>query len=273
MKRGTMRPYFQALAGRVPAHLPAAGARLLNHAPELLLGLLLLSQVARMAWAVAAAPAPDYNSLARPLANVDRSLLGRFDAFFQASGGPVTITALDLVLYGTRVDPVMGRGSAIIGAPGGTQASYFVGEEIQSGVTLQAVEADNITLSRGGASERLFLTQAEGGGAAAAPEPSAPAAGGGASMDPTELVAQTGLTPRIKDGGVNGYVLQPQGDGALFNRAGLRAGDVLVSVNGMRMTSPQSVAAMIDRLGQSADAVLEVERDGKLVTLGFEVAR
>mgnify|MGYP003575363194 CR=1 FL=1 len=272
MNPAGIKSYFEQGAGRLARRLPLRNKNVFQYAPELFLGLLLLSQIIRMVWTVAAAPTPDYAQLAQPRAGADQRLLGSFDAFFSTAGGPVTVTTLDLVLFGTRVDPVMGRGSAIIGSPDGAQASYFVGEEVQAGVILQAVDVDNVTLSRGGAAETLFLNQSTGGGVAPAPTP-APTDSEEEKepISATGLVAQTGLTPRIKDGGINGYVLQPQGDGDLFKRAGFRTGDVLVAVNGMRMTSPQSVAALVERLGQSSDAVIEVERGGTLVTLSMGV--
>jgi general secretion pathway protein C len=276
MRRGIIPRYFDGPAAWLTRRLSIGKPhQVAGYAPEILLGLLLLTQVARMAWAVAAAPGPDYDRLARPLVGADRTLLASFDAFFRSAGGPVTVTTLDLILYGTRVDPVMGRGSAIIGGPGGAQASFAVGEEVRPGVILQAVDIDNVTLARGGAAEQLVLNQSQGG-APVTPAPSPPASASDsadAPIDPTGLVAQTGLTPRIKDDGITGYVLQPQGDGDMFNRAGLRAGDVLVSVNGMRMTSPQSVAAIVERMGQSSQAVFEVERGGKPVTLSVGVKR
>ena len=67
-----------------------------------------------------------------------------------------------------REDRATGRGSAIIALPDGTQSSYGVGEEIMPGVTLTAVAADGVTISRNGVMEQLFLDQSQ-------PAPGAPA--------------------------------------------------------------------------------------------------
>ena len=100
--------------------------------------------------------------------------LASFDPFFrlgQASGAPGVVTSLNLQLFGIREDRATGRGSAIIATPDGNQRSYLVGEEIMPGVTLSAVGFDNVTISRGGAREQLFLDQSRRAGNAAAPTP------------------------------------------------------------------------------------------------------
>lgn len=74
----------------------------------------------------------------------------------------VTVSGLDLMLVGTRMDMVSGRGSAIIALPGGQQQSVAVGEAVQPGVTLVAVDFDSVTLRNGGVDEKLFLDQSSG---------------------------------------------------------------------------------------------------------------
>ena len=70
------------------------------------------------------------------------------------------MTALDIRLYGISGNQATGGGSAIISAgDSGEQRSIMVGEEIMPGVTLTAIGFDFITISRGGASEQLFLDQ------------------------------------------------------------------------------------------------------------------
>lgn len=91
------------------------------------------------------------------------------DPFFPA--GPAaadTVSSLDLVLLGTRVDAASGRGSAILATPDGQQKSVGVGEEIMPGVRLAAVEFESVTLDRGGAREQLYIDQS-GSAANAAP--------------------------------------------------------------------------------------------------------
>jgi general secretion pathway protein C len=105
------------------------------------------------------------------------AVLGSFDPFFRLSGaaGPVTVTSLNLKLFGIRQDQASGQGSAIIATSDGQQRSVAVGEEIEPGVTLKSVDFDSVTISRGGAEEQLFMDQSQAPGTATPAAPSAPA--------------------------------------------------------------------------------------------------
>ncbi len=89
----------------------------------------------------------------------------------------MTVTSLNLKLFGIRQDQASGQGSAIIAGSDGQQRSIAVGEEIEPGVTLKAVGFDSVTISRGGADEQLFMDQSQAPATVAAPTgPAAPAA-------------------------------------------------------------------------------------------------
>lgn len=137
---------------------------------ELLLLTFLALQLARLVWAglTPVEPLGDWRpSTGASAAPAEAAVLRDFDPFFRTStdGGPVSVTSLNLSLLGTRVDTVSGRGSAIIDA-GGVQTSFLVGEAVMPGVTLEAVDFDNVTISRGGAREKLYLDQSAAPGAA-----------------------------------------------------------------------------------------------------------
>jgi general secretion pathway protein C len=148
---------------------------------ELVLLLLLAVQAARLVYTFVTpvgpigAWQPPGAGRSAPLLSAD---LAAFDPFFRlvpASGAPAVVTSLSLQLFGVREDRATGRGSAIISTPDGVQRSYLVGEEIMPGVTLAAVGFDNVTISRGGAREQLFLDQSDprGNNAPTVPAPSA----------------------------------------------------------------------------------------------------
>ena len=52
-----------------------------------------------------------------------------------------------------------GLGSAILAGPDGVQDSFAVGQEVMSGVVLDAVNFDHVVLDRGGEKETLYLDQ------------------------------------------------------------------------------------------------------------------
>jgi general secretion pathway protein C len=152
-------------------------------AMELLLLSLLAMQCARLVWTIVTpvGPVGEWKAAAalRPVVRTSPELLGSFDPFFRLSptgNAPVVVTSLNLKLFGVRENRASGGGSAIIGTPDGQQRSFAVGDEIAPGVVLTAVGFDNVTISRGGTPEQLFLDQSPAanlvGTSPAAPQPS-----------------------------------------------------------------------------------------------------
>lgn len=245
----------------------------LRRVVEAALILLLLVQAGRLVW-LFAAPTPQAVE-ARPLSEIDLGVLSRFDAFFRNGGGGAEAAPSDgggLTLFGVRADGA-GGGSAIIGLSDGRQVSTGAGEEVEPGLTLNAVAPDHVMLSRGGAPFRLdFPDMASGVApaapvAAAQPAPEAPpeaAPAEGAVVDPQRLIAQAGLRPRIQGLGINGLTVSASGDGGELRNAGLRSGDVILSVNGAALNSPQALAALRGQLADAPSAQIQFERDGQV---------
>jgi len=242
----------------------------LRRVVEAALILLLLVQGGRLIW-LFAAPSPEAPQ-ARPLPDVDLGVLSRFDAFFRNGEGGAEATPSDgggLTLFGVRADGA-GGGSAIIGLADGRQVSVGAGEELEPGLTLNAVAPDHVMLSRGGAPFRLDFPDMASGAAApeAATQPAAPspepASAEGAVVDPQRLIAQAGLRPRIQGLGVNGLTVSASGDGGELRNAGLRSGDVILSVNGTALNSPQAIAALRGQLADAPSAQIQFERDGQV---------
>jgi general secretion pathway protein C len=256
-------------------------ARLLRQLPrltvfsavELALLVLIAIQCARLVWLLVAPLGPVGDWRPARASGGDTGTLASFDPFFRLSAapGPVVVTALNLKLYGVREDRATGRGSAIIALPDGRQASFAVGDELIPGVTLSAVAFDNVTISRGGVAEQIFLDQSlpaqNVGAVPAAPAPivvpgppvaavPAPVAGG----------PPIGLVPRLANGRVNGIAVSPGGDGGqAFRSAGFIAGDVIVAVDGQRVTSLEQARAAIGRAG--GEVTVMVDRGGRAVPM------
>ena len=74
------------------------------------------------------------------------------------------------------------------------------------------------------------------------------------------------LQPRMAGGGVNGVIVAPGGDGGQALRAaGFAPGDVIVSVNGQRVTSLEQVRAAVAQSGGAVNVM--VDRGGRAVAL------
>ena len=234
---------------------------------ELALLSLIAIQAARLVWTLVTpvAPVGDWTTSAL-VAPADGGVLGAFDPFFRLSdgGGQGVVTSLNLKLYGVREDRATGRGSAIIALGDESQQSFAVGDEIMPGVTLAEVGFDSVTISRNGALEQIFLDQSEPARplATAAAAPAAPAAAPPAPAPNSQIRFE----PRISGGQVSGLAVSPGSDGGYALRAaGLAAGDVIVSINGQRITSLGQARTLVRQAGGEVSVV--VNRGGRAVPL------
>lgn len=278
-----MRLKVDARARAILRRLPVVNVYSLA---ELLLLALLAVQAARLLWTVVTpiAPLGDWRPAQPSLPGSPADILSGFDPFFRISGSqqaPAQVTALQLTLFGTRVDEAMGRGSAILAGADGVQNSVSVGQEVAPGVTLKAVFFDHITLDRGGASEDLFLDQSGGGAAAAAPTSGQPAAAPGAPPPPpppaggvttAQIQADIGFIPRIEGGRVAGLVVRSQGSGAAFRAAGLRDGDIVTALGGRPATGAGDLERVAQDYAKGGSVPMTVERGGQTLALALPVA-
>ena len=65
----------------------------------------------------------------------------------------------------------------------------------------------------------------------------------------------------------NGVVIDSVGDGTIFQRAGLRAGDVVTSVDGVRLRTLDDAANLYARASTARAMTAQVVRAGKPITL------
>jgi general secretion pathway protein C len=244
---------------------------------EILIVALLAVLVARLVWALVQPLGPLGSPAGGAMsAGIDTSVLARFDPFFAAPApsGPIVVSDLDLDLFGTRVDNVSGRGSAILSVDGGPQRSYGVGDELMPGVLLHSVAFDSVTVSRGGTLEQLFLDQsvpATPVGHTGQTRQVAPAAT--PVLDVNRLAAELDTRPVLANGRVDGVALTAAGDSQLLNELGLQAGDVIVSVNRARIDTQARAEGLAGLLGDSKVAEIEIRRGGQVRTYRYEIAR
>lgn len=245
---------------------------------------LIAVQSARLIWTAATplGPLGDWRPAASPPATASADALGGFDPFFRLSGtgAAVTVTSLNLKLFGIRQDQASGQGSAIIAGSDGQQRSVAVGEEIEPGVTLKSVDFDSVTISRGGAEEQLFMDQSEAPATVTPPnvpnpatpappvvQPSTAVEPGSRPVPPSKLYPnEVSMAPRMNGTQLTGVTVRPQGNGDGFRALGLAPGDVVLAVNGRRIQSTEQARTLAADLGGSR-VTLQVERDGRVMTL------
>ncbi|MEM8799085.1 MAG: type II secretion system protein N [Pseudomonadota bacterium] len=90
-------------------------------------------------------------------------------------------------------------------------------------------------------------------------------------IDGPSAIARLDLRPRILEGSVNGFFVLPRGDGGFFRELGLRGGDVLISVDGTRLTSISAAQRLRQELAGRDETVLELERGGDVLVWTVEL--
>lgn len=249
------------------------GTRGLARWLELAVVVLLALQAARLAWlllppaGLGAAPPDAAAFAARP----DRLAIDAFHPV-AAAAAPAAVDGSGLKLFAVR--PAGSHGSAILAMGDGPQRSILVGEGVVPGVTLAAVEADQVVLESSGRCSELRFAAAVGAPARAVPLPTValghtatavpPAdAAEPAAIDPAELLADMGLRPDMADGRIAGYTVVPRGNGDALRRSGLQAGDLLLSVNNEAL-DPERHAALAGTLASGSSITLTYRRDGRI---------
>lgn len=214
-----------------------------------------------------------------------------------ASSGPVVLdhippSSLNLVLSGVMVTPA---GSfALISADGGPEMPFAVGEDIVAGTTLYAVYADRVLIRRGGATESLMLKDtgpALPGGSVVLPPAASPARGsprgapevqrlGGNTysvnreqmnrqLQRPEFLSQALMVPNA--GG--GFLVREVQAGSLYEKLGLRVGDVIQSVNGQAVNTVDDVMKLYQQFsaGGTSQVSVDIRRAGKNESLQYNL--
>jgi S1-C subfamily serine protease len=144
-----------------------------------------------------------------------------------AAPAPVAGSALGLVLYGISSGGSTGP-AAVIGFGTGSQRLVRVGKDVQPGLRLTEVGANFATLVTGGGAVRLELRRFGEAARDGAPGRSDPER----RLGIESAVLRQILKPVVSNGRISGYTLKGGETLPQLQKAGLRAGDVILSVNG-----------------------------------------
>ena len=220
-----------------------------------------------------APPRPDYGQQ-----------IARLHLFGKASAKTKNVevapdTTLNLRLLGVFAE-TDGEGFAIISNSGQQEKFYQLGDEISTGVVLQAVYSDRVLLDRNLRTETLRLPKATPVALGAAPietlqQQEESDAGGSLdkvrddlARNPSKLAEYISIAPKQDgEGNFEGFEVNPSGDNALFYELGLMDGDVVKEVNGITLDSPNKGSKAIQELSRTNELSLRVSRDGTDITL------
>jgi general secretion pathway protein C len=194
------------------------------------------------------------------------------------------LSSANLVLAGTIASQDPKHGVAII-SDGGPSKVYSVGDNV-NGATLHSVYLDHVILDRAGALETLLLPRLLAG---SRQPPAAHRAGG---ADPRTVAAVDNIRrmvqqdPGILDqvmrtvasydnaaGKLRGFRAYPGKNRAIFNKLGLKAGDLVTAINGTVLDDPQHSQEVFNTIQTSDRVTVTVERGGQKQDITLNIAQ
>ena len=268
-------------------------------AVSVIAALLLAYSLAQWSWRLME-PAPALNAQppAAPIADnaaqlrqlLSANLFGQADITSGRNLSPdsIPLTSLNLVLTGVMVGGT--NNFAFISINGSNETAFGIGDEILSGASLHAVYPDRAVLRRGGALESLVLketaTLAEGSIVTSpqyrsdTPPLSSIRSSGNSytvarntltqQMQKPEFLSQALMVPNA--GG--GFLVREIQPGSVYEKLGVRTGDVIRSVNGQPINNMEEVMKLYQQLGgvnQAGNVEIEVTRGGRTESLQYNI--
>lgn len=187
----------------------------------------------------------------------------------------------------------------------GTQELYRVGTELPGGARLISVKADAAVLMASGRMIELKLNDESAPAAQAsaaarpAPAPGRPFASGRSAgpdlgqfarqtaegqfvvdrdavqesiASPKRIMTDARLLPKTgPDGSQIGFVIKEIKPGGVYENLGLQDGDILMAVNGLKLSSPETALQAFSALQGMSNIQLDIERDGARSTLRYNI--
>jgi general secretion pathway protein C len=263
---------------------------------SLLLAALIAVELARIAVALVSAPVKSPRPMIagnmqvhRPSTRVNTQIVAAAHLFGTAVADPTTqdpnnapLSSANLVLAGTIATQDPKRGIAIIN-DGGPSKVYAVGENV-NGAALYSVYLDHVILDRGGTLETLLLPRLLAGGARG-PMRAGPvmARTSEAVENVRRLVQQDpGLLDQVMRtvpsydnaaGKLRGFRAYPGRNRSIFNKLGLKPGDLVTAINGQPLDDPQHSQEVFNTIQSSNTVTVSVERGGQKQDITLNVAQ
>lgn len=274
--------------------------RFLPPACNVLLILLIAASLARAVWLVYPRPADRFEPPAStgtvlpgatPRINIEQiaaaNLFGQRRALDSAAPLDAPETALNLTLKGILAYGSDKSSRALIADASGKEKPYGVDDDVPGGATLKSIHADRVILERNGRFETLRLDRLKTG---AGPAPytapvvasAAPTPPGGEAQslsqlrnellrDPSKSSQYVRLQPVYTEGKLQGYRIYPGANRALFQQVGLRAGEMVTSVNGVQLDDAAKALQLLGDLREVNQLTLTLDRGGQSRTLNLNL--
>ena len=159
------------------------------------------------------------------------------------------------------------------------QKLYRIGDALK-GARLIAIFRNKVIMDVNGQQQMLIIEETKSGTALASraggarrprfPGATAVAAAGGvpdAMKNMDKLIGSARVVPYYKGGQPYGFRVSDVAEGAKIYELGVRTGDIIKSVNGIPIRSPQDALSAFQELQSNANVKLELERQGSTTTV------
>ena len=201
-------------------------------------------------------------------------LFGRAAPRSRAAEASVAPSNLNMTLTGVAARAT--GGCALVIVQGQPEAAFCSGEEVSPGVRLDTVERDRIVIVRNGVREAVFMKDADGAAAAAVP-PIVQSVGTDRQLvDRRQLQQQLGRPEFLNQALIvpnpdGGFLVRQVQAGSLYEKLGLRPGDVIRNVNGQPLTNMDDVMRLYQQFGTAQRVLVDVQRQGRNETLYYDM--
>jgi len=216
--------------------------------------------------------------LTDPRALANAQLFGRAaPSRSPAAEASVAPSNLNMTLTGVAVRA--SGGCALVIVQGQPESAFCSGEELSPGVRLDTVQRDRIVIVRNGAREAVFMKDVEGttAGVTAPALPIVQSTGPDRQLvDRRQLQQQMGRPEFLNQALIvpnpdGGFLVRQVQAGSLYEKLGLRPGDVIRNVNGQPLTSMDDVMRLYQQFGTAQRVLVDVQRQGKNETLYYDM--
>lgn len=275
-------------------------SRLQGNGPNLaalVFAALIVVELARLAVSLLGGPvkSPQPVAVARgvqphPQAGVDVQSVVSAHLFGVATADPsaqdpanAPLSSANLVLAGTIATQDPKHGIALISDSGPSKV-YAVGDRV-SGAALHSVYLDHVILDRAGTLETLVLKRlVAGSGAAPALHRNEADSRTVAAVDNIRRLVEK--DPGILDqvmrtvasydnaaGRLRGFRAYPGRNRAIFNKLGLKPGDLVTAINGTMLDDPQRSQEVFNTIQSSNQVTVTIERAGQKQDISLNIAQ
>lgn len=193
-------------------------------------------------------------------------------------------TRLKLTLRGLFASDDSAGGRAIIGDPKGKEETYAVGDPVPGGAKLHEIYPDRVMLERNGRYETLKLPK-DRSSVSSGPGRTTRSTGAGTSgreqaaaftkyrnevkENPAALLNYVRATPARQNGQFIGFRLQAGKMRDAFNELGLKPGDIVTSINSVKIDSPAKGMKAMQALGEGESVNVTLLRGGQEVSMSL----